>query len=119
MGYRSDVALAFYADNDENWPPMRLWLNAYKPRSIEADSYRDDEGKHRIIVQFFSVKWYESYGDVQEIMTWYTEYISNFEGIGGCSEYVRLGEEVDDIVTEYNGDNVQYILGVMRDISID
>jgi hypothetical protein len=120
MGYRSDVVMAFYADDNNNWAPMRLWLNANKPSGIPREvTYHDDTDKHRIIVQFRDVKWYDVYEDVNSIMDWYRTFIDEFEPIGGCAEYIRVGDDIADTETEYSGYNVQYCLNVVRDISID
>jgi hypothetical protein len=120
MGYRSDVVMAFYADDSSNWAPMRLWLNANRPSGItEDDTYHDDTDKHRIIVQFHAIKWYDGYEDVRSIMDWYRTFIDEFEPIGGCAEYIRVGEDIADTETEYNGYNVQYCLNIVREIAID
>jgi hypothetical protein len=66
------------------------------------------------------VKWYPSYSDVQM----FEKMLATFKGSGDddeditgyCTEFVRIGEESDDVEEVHTGHNNHYYLSVRREI---
>ena len=67
------------------------------------------------------VKWYPSYPDVQMFEAMLREFDVLDDGSdagipGYCTEFIRIGEETDDVEERHTGDNNQYYLNVRREI---
>ena len=74
-----------------------------------------------------ATKWYSDYDEVKA----FNEAVENYLGLMNMGvnegddppefsyEFVRIGEEYDDIETDYQGDHCEYMLGVSRSINID
>jgi hypothetical protein len=60
------------------------------------------------------VKWYPSYADVQKFEAMLEEFGGDIPGY--CTEFVRIGEESDDVEQRQTGDNNEYYLQVRREI---
>ena len=120
MGYRSDIAAAFYAANKKDFPVIKLWLMENFP----VDTFHDniqwfDRG---LIVQDSHTKWYDSYPEVaafdEAAFKFRTMFCSDNENTArGAYEFVRIGENYDDVETEYSGD-CDYMIDVVRTIQI-
>jgi len=102
MGYRSDVMAVFYTQDAIEFPSIKLFIDEHVPEWCRGDEYMSTfEGNHGlrgIKFEFLDVKWYESYADVQG----FEQALKKFEKLsdGGDKwlwEFVRLGEEVEDI----------------------
>lgn len=122
MGYRSDVAFAFYPTDDEHKGVVTLWLKENLPFDTwNVDEYwLIDEAEGSYIFRAEDVKWYEGYSDVDKMEAAYANFIDLFCGdtlIGGC-EHIRIGEELRDVIEDYKGD-CDYKLSVTRSIHID
>lgn len=121
MGYRSDVAAAFYVKDVKHLPVLKLWLDENFPVDIfHEDIYWFDKG---MVLRCENVKWYDSYTDVKAFdaaVQKYLELVKSPEEGDDVPvfsyEYVRVGENYDDVETYYDGDNCQYKLGVTREI---
>lgn len=118
MGYRSDVSIAIYGPQDAMVPLLAAErLKANSILSADNDYVKhfvpviyDKKGAYLgIHVSFESVKWYDAFEDVQAWHTLLAE-AADIEGI--CTEFTRVGENVDDIETAYHGDDCQFYLGV-------
>jgi hypothetical protein len=132
MGYRSQVTAVIYPATPED--PMGP--DAYK--EYELDKYNAlrvlmttkfeqlmgkwfggeaqwDDRNQRLVFEMQDVKWYEGYEDVKAFDAMLIEVTE----LGYCSEFVRVGEETDDIEHRYEGDGVKYLLNVQRTITID
>ena len=128
MGYRSDVAIAIYGEEDQ----MVAFIAATRLQGNMAEVFNEceiypylrtafgpsnDAPMIMLTAQFDEVKWYDDYPDVDR---W-----NKFVGLAqdhddhiNC-EYLRIGEESDDTVHEWNGPDVHFRLGLRREISVD
>jgi len=122
MGYRSEVAISIYGDVENMVNFEAAYNAAYEELDSEAkasiDDFMtyDDNGFNANCTAFKfhldSVKWYELYNDVAFLVG----LLSIAEDCEVNSEFVRIGEDYDDIETEYSGENVAFNLGVARSI---
>jgi hypothetical protein len=60
------------------------------------------------------VKWYPSYADVQMFDKMLEAFGDDIPGY--CTEFVRVGEESDDVEQRQTGENNEYYLQVRREI---
>ena len=125
MGYRSDVMAVFYTYDPTEYPAMKLFIDEHIPEFFRTDEYmRLFSGgmpRHVQGIKFTmnGLKWYPSYPDVQA----FEEAIRKFEKLsdGGDKwlwEFVRLGEEVED-VEERSCSESESLLYVVRSIECD
>jgi hypothetical protein len=122
MGYRSVVEAVFYTRKEEEYPLLKLYVDENIPKfwKEEDEKYlkpikaRNTWGYHFITD---NVKWYESYPEIQE----YSNFVERFEEFAESRnwayEFVRLGEEMDDI-EEHRSTHADYILSVSREIQL-
>lgn len=117
MGYRSEVAYAFYSIDDEYDAVVKLWLDENLP-------FDDWDGEHWIAMEggykFYAahVKWYEDAQEVrkmEEVARRFRDSFIENNGYIAALEYVRIGENNDDNEEIYYG-NSDYILSVSRSI---
>ena len=129
MGYRSDLVVLIYPDVDkvENEAPkyeqLKLLMGTAFKHIVEnfGDPYMTwiDES-HVLKFKLDGVKWYPSYSDVQM----FEKMLAAFKGSGDddeditgyCTEFVRIGEESDDVEEVHTGHNNHYYLQVRRSI---
>lgn len=124
MGYRSEVTAVFYVREAKHFPILKLWLTSNFPMSEFSDSVRwFDRG---MIFEAQSVKWYDDYNDVKAFNAAVDRYLelvnadrANDDTPTFLYEFVRLGENYEDIVTEYEGFDCECILGVTRSITCE
>ena len=121
MGYRSDVAFAFYPASEEHKGVITLWLKENLPLDTwDVDEYwLIDEARGTYIFRAEDVKWYSDDRDVEVIESAFNKFRELFCGddaVGGC-EHIRIGEEIADLTTEYYGDS-DYRLSIARSIHI-
>jgi hypothetical protein len=123
MGYRSDVAAVFYVSKVEHFPVLKLWLQENFPMDTFHDNIRwFDRG---MVFECEDVKWYESYPDVQAFDAAQGKFIDlcNAEVSEGTPtfnyEFIRIGEDIEDVEVEREGIDYEYLLEVIRNISID
>lgn len=92
------MATTFKAVSDEFGDPYMVWL--------------DREYVLRFDIP--DVKWYPSYPDVQM----FTQMVSAFQDDipGYCTEFVRVGEEAEDVDTQFTGEDCQHYLSVRTSI---
>ena len=122
MGYRSDVMAVFYTYDPNEYPAIKLFIDENIPEWFRGDEYMSTFTKANLMGIKFSledVKWYPSYPDVHG----FERAIENFEKLsdGGHAwlwEFVRLGEEVEDVEDRhsYQADG---LLHVVRSIECD
>lgn len=129
MGYRSDVAIAIYGPEGAMVPLIaaeRLkpdgvfkidgeYIRSYPfevQRGVERIKY------HMLHAEFTGVKWYEGYPDVQAWKKLLSDIADDPDATGLAYEFVRIGEDTDDVETGYAGD-VEFYLNVSRAISFD
>ena len=120
MGYRSDVAVVIYGDgrDDEKYELIKTLMN-----TTFKDVYAENEGyetwydtAHVLEFKLGGVKWYDSYPDVDRFMHMLAE-IGDIEGLN--YEFMRVGEDADDIEAKQGGMFIEYILSVTRSIRVD
>lgn len=122
MGYRSDVMAAFYVKDAKYLPILKVWLTANFPMQEFEGSIRwFDRG---MVLSEESVKWYDDDPDVKAFDEAVKKYLRLMDGDYTSNdfpvfsyEFVRLGENYEDIVTEYEGVDCECLLGVSRDIT--
>jgi hypothetical protein len=122
MGYRSDVLLLVYADKNTKseietaYAALKTLMNtAFKE---VADMFHDNtewiDRAYTLKFMMEDVKWYESYPDVQAFMEM-TVFFRD-ESHGYCTEFIRIGEEIDDVEEMHTGENQDYRACVERRI---
>lgn len=131
MGYRSDVSILIYGDDDDvvafkagervkGYPKGMEYYPLDHPEDghlcDERFIWHTDDGDTMLEFNFFGIKWYETYPEIA-----YWEQLKSVwdDAYGKTSlqlEFVRLGEQADDIVTEYFGSDCQFYLNVERTI---
>lgn len=114
MGYRSDVKALIYPLGGEHnlleYDKLKLLFNTTFQDVFEAwgEDYFSWNDKHRVLeFDANSVKWYDSYPEVQRL----TKFLSEVQDLGYEYEFMRIGEEDDDIETDNSGDaeNFMYV----------
>ena len=135
MGYRSQVTAVIYpadpADpmshelykeyETEKYNALRVLMSTKFAPLMDMESgwfsaaAEWDDRNHRLVFELQDVKWYEGYEDV----TAFNAMLIEVTELGYCSEFVRVGEETDDIESRYEGEGVKYLLNVQRTITID
>lgn len=122
MGYRSDVEILFYPEDQEDFAMLKLYVDENLPDKFEVghipSNGRWQKGYKYLHLRLKGVKWYPSYEDVIA----YTECFDNWAQKFGSPpkfhfEFVRIGEDYGDIKTLYS-ENAQYALQVERSITL-
>lgn len=123
MGYRSDVAAVFYVNKVEHFPVLKLWLDENFPiKEFDENIRWFDRG---MVFECENVKWYDSSPDVQAFDAAQGKFIDlcNAEVSEGTPtfnyEFIRVGEDYNDVEVEREGIDYEYLLEVVRNISID
>ena len=134
MGYRSQVKALIYPDAPED--PMSVTnVQDYYTEKYEllktlmkttfghltdegawlANCFEFDDKRDRLIFAAEDVKWYESYSEIAA----FHKFRDDVTELGYCTEFIRIGEETDDIQQDFTGTNIEYRLSVSRSIEID
>lgn len=123
MGYRSGVTAVFYVSKVEHFPMLKLWLTENFPMDTFHDNVRWlDRG---MVLECEDVKWYESYPDVQSYEKAADKFIDlcNAEVSEGTPtfnyEFVRIGEDYDDVEVVREGIACEYLLEVSRGVMVE
>ena len=124
MGYRSDVAIAITGDK-EVIGAIVAKMKLTMPEILTMDHWHFDFEDERIVFTANDVKWYDGYEDVDKIITWhkevekmYDEALSNDDPMATlCGKFVRVGENMDDTVEEYFGNDYLDFPEVIRHIN--
>jgi hypothetical protein len=128
MGYRSNLMVLIYPDiqNPSEEQPLYdqlkvLMSTVFKGVSEEFEGYMTWlDSEHVLKFELEDVKWYPSYSDVQM----FEKMLAAFKGSGDddedikgyCTEFVRVGEDNDDVEEVHTGHNNHYYLQVRRTI---
>jgi hypothetical protein len=125
MGYRSDVAIAIYGPEKVMVPFLAAQrMTTASPLVLEKDYIEQREytkdGEPWILLTTYqeSVKWYPSYPCVAAWSALLGEISDNCEQTGLTYEFIRIGEENDDIESDYSGD-CEWYLNIHRSIVFD
>lgn len=107
MGYRSDVqALVYPANGDTNlleYDKLKLLFGTTFADVFTAwgEDYFSWDDKHRVLkFSANSVKWYDSFPEVGKLVS----FLADVQELGYEFEFIRIGEEDDDIETDSTGD---------------
>ena len=123
MGYRSNVMAVFYTYDPNEYPPIKLFIDEHIPEWCRGEEFMStfvgNHDLHGIKFTMSDVKWYPSYPDVKG----FEDALDKFEKLsdGGDKwlwEFVRLGEEVED-VEECSCSESESFLYVVRSIECD
>ena len=138
MGYRSDIMAVFYAQdkpsedykgfNERNRAKLKLFVEENFPACWREENAGDENNltlldtPRRLLYEFKvdSVKWYDSYPEViafEQFWDRFREMCSGeAEGDEPCdwaSEFIRIGENTDDIEERCVGDS-EWLIQVSR-----
>jgi hypothetical protein len=122
MGYRSEVAIMIYGTDEVMEEVKALYdtlynaLDADTKKSVDyLDYLMGNETTNGFSEEGFrfhaeDIKWYDDYSHVE----FFKELFNKADDIGASCEFIRIGEEHDDIDTNYTGDDNEYRMGVTR-----
>lgn len=125
MGYRSEVAIAFYTHDPEHNGVVSLWLKSNFPfddwgiadRTITEKS----DPNYSFVFHVHDVKWYDGYPAVVRMNKLIADFVKLFcsgeNPIAAC-EFMRSGEEDEDIESEQYGET-QYVLSISKCIDVN
>jgi len=124
MGYRSEVCVVFYCPK-EDYLVMKLFMDENEPKDNQLfdksneDHYEVCDLGDKMMVKFLfpDIKWYETYPEVIEFMEFIEAFgkIANSESSTWNYEFIRLGEEYEDIDTR-ESDGSDSLIQVRREI---
>lgn len=123
MGYRSEVTMLFYANNEEDLPLLKLWVDEnLRPalnewgQSEHQPIQEFERGQSKgYALHFSDVKWYDSYPEVQAIeQAWdkFKDTFGNDETAAFGAERACIGEDYSDVSYDetYHGMNLLSIV---------
>jgi hypothetical protein len=117
MGYRSDVVAVFYTYETTQFPSIKLFIDENMPEFFKGNDHMNvfetAKGLRGIKFNIPSVKWYPSYPEVRQ----FEQTLEKFKELSAevdskwCCEFVRVGEEIEDIEEHqsYNAENLIYV----------
>lgn len=145
MGYRSEVDIVFYVPNDSEtaYGLLKLWFDENYPHAEAKDEWcatiQYDEENQAILVSYQDVKWYPSYEHPQAVEKAFDDIDTLLDSQGIAAEaqgltpvkeddpdtvpfnvaweYVRLGEEDNDVEIQAST-NADYVIAVNRSTEI-
>jgi len=117
MGYRSNVMAVFYTYEPNEFPAMKLFIDENIPEWFKDEEFMSTfertDNLQGIKFYLTDVKWYESYSDIQG----FEQALKKFEKLADEGnkwywEFVRLGEEVEDIEERrsYQADGLLHVV---------
>lgn len=128
MGYRSDITLVFYSRGSGAipYPALKLWFDENYPIKealSEWEAKLETDEETYIMLTYQDVKWYPGYTHVEAVERALGLFCETFDAAGpeefvAAYEFVRIGEETEDIV-ESRSDWSDYRLGVKREVYFD
>ena len=120
MGYRSDVqALVYPQSGDQNlleYDKLKLLFNTTFDDVFSSwgEDYFSWDDTHRVLkFDANSVKWYDSYPEVAKFI----KFLAEVQELGYEFEFIRIGEDDDDVETDRSGDAEGYMY-VSRSIEV-
>jgi hypothetical protein len=113
MGYLSDVTIVMYPKRKEDFAALKLYVDENLPDEFEV--HEDDnhtKGFKYLLLELDSIKWYEGYEDIDvytcTFSEWDTLFRDEYEPESGTLfhyEFVRIGEDYEDIVYDRSVDS--------------
>lgn len=121
MGYRSDVTIVMYPKRKEDFAALKLYADETFPDKFEVHEDNNRiRGFRYLLLEIDSIKWYEGYEEVdvytRAFSTWDTMFRDEAEPDDEPLfhyEFVRLGEDYEDIVYDRSVDS-DMILNIER-----
>ena len=121
MGYRSDVTIVMYPKRKEDFALLKLYADETFPDKFEVHEDNNRiEGFQYLLLEIDSIKWYEGYEEVdvytRAFSKWDTMFEDEYEPEQGSIfhyEFVRIGEDYEDIVYDRSVDS-DMILNIER-----
>ena len=125
MGYRSEVAIAFYTHTPEHNGVVSLWLKSNFPFDDWGITDREITEKstpnYSFVFHVHDIKWYYGYPAVErmeKLMNDFGElFCSGLSPVAAC-EFMRSGEGDDDIESEHYGD-ADHVLSISKRIDVN
>ena len=103
MGYRSDVAYVVkFKDTEDREAFINLLIVAKDEHITQALKELSKLEDDKLFFHATDVKWYDGYPDVKAHTQIYLQAVELFEGAG--YRFTRIGEELEDIEIEGDGD---------------
>lgn len=122
MGYRSEVAVVI-AFKDEAQRDMFISLQVAKKNEDINEALKEVKKleTNKLFYYADDVKWYESYDFVKAVTNLYLEAVELYGNDGAGYRFTRIGEEVEDIEIEENGnyDDLWDYTSINRSIDVD
>jgi hypothetical protein len=117
MGYRSEVAFAIQFPTPEQRNAFTAAIKlAADPAEVACLVEYTNYDDRTYTAQFTDVKWYPDYADVKAHHTMMERAV---EDHGASYYFVRVGEETEDIETQYNGEDVPWdVIELHRSVRI-
>jgi hypothetical protein len=120
MGYRSDVKALIYPSGGEHnlleYDKLKLLFNTTFQDVFTSwgEDYFEWDDRHRVLMfDANSVKWYDSYPEIKT----FVKFLADVQELGYEYEFIRIGEEDDDVETDSTGDAENYMY-VSRSIEV-
>ena len=106
----------------DEWPALRLFVDENFPEALKGGLEIIGSSVYSgYVFSAESTKWYDQYTEVMaynEFVGAYTELIDGESGLPWVYEFIRIGEDTDDIETANEGD-ADYVLQVRREIACE
>lgn len=128
MGYRSNLMVLVYPDacsseeeQEAKYDQLKVLMSTvFKGVSEEFEGYMTWMDSDCVLkFELEDVKWYPSYPDVrmfEDMLRAFKGYDDTEDIKGYCTEFVRIGEDSNDVEEVHTGDNNHYYLQVRRTI---
>ena len=128
MGYRSNLMVLVYPDacsseeeQEAKYDQLKVLMSTvFKGVSEEFEGYMTWMDSDCVLkFELEDVKWYPSYPDVrmfEDMLSAFKGYDDTEDIKGYCTEFVRIGEDSNDVEEVHTGDNNHYYLQVRRTI---
>lgn len=125
MGYRSQVAFAICGKKEDVIPvlmTLRLEGSAATKEALNDLSASEHDGWLTLSFYTKNIKWYDGYADVDALKAIYEKFKDEenaderrrFDGA-----FVRVGEDDNDIETDYWGDDPYSLVSLNRAVSLE
>ena len=130
MGYRSDVTILIYGETNEvvafvagerlKKKPATEYHPLDEPLTDRHESNKFEYDSTTVLeFIWWDIKWYDTYPEIDYWERLMSLWADAFSTTSLCMEVARVGENSDDIITDYYGDNPEYFLNVSRAITTD
>ena len=123
MGYRSDVKALVYPNTgteeqvEAQYAMLKTLMNTTFAKIMEDEGAYLTFNDHAMRLEFAveDVKWYPSYPDVQQ----FERFLEDVAELGYSYEFMRIGEEDEDVERKTGGKDPQYEISLHRTIEFN